>query len=172
MTQSQTGSIHERIVSTFLHYTEVHKKALCTGLGITADQFEAAIPRARDLGIEYGLFITPIYDPPGWWTSEPTDRILALAAVESAKRNIGESERNARVAHARSVALKSARSQELSEGLAYIRLAYNGALGHLRERLPEQAISSELDYVINRVNRAATDGRPFVRKEPVLEAAA
>lgn len=150
-------SIAEKIVWCFEHRaTEAHRSAIERPLGITPEQFEQAIPRARDIGIENGLRITPIYEREGWWTANPTRRIAAIAVLEAAKRNLGEAQRNARVYDEFGGVGTGARFQEAALG---------GSISALRAELPELQVSASADFVLNKVDAAIDRGRGFVEIE-------
>jgi hypothetical protein len=150
-------SIPEKIVVLFEdRVTEAHRSAIERPLGLTEEQFEVAIPRARDLGVKSGLRITPVYDRAGWWTAEPTQRIAASAVHETLKRNAGEAERHARV-YAEFGQLDSFcdwHSKQLNGTIA----AYLGNLGQIE-------VSEEFDYVIKRIDDALASKKGFVERE-------
>jgi hypothetical protein len=157
----------ERIVYLFHHLVfEAHKHAICTPCEMDPDEFDDVIARARDIGAERGLFITPIYEREGWWTSAPSDRILGLAMLETSKRNIGEVARTYRLANARAKHLNTKSSERLAEGAGLVHLAYKGGLSNLREELPEVSIQPESDYVLSRVDSAVVEGKGYVSRDP------
>jgi hypothetical protein len=102
-------STAERIVYEFVHnVTEVHRRAIETTLGITPEQFDEAMPRAKDLAVERpdALRLTPVYRPvgengrftsEGWWTCRPTERLAAIAEYEALLQDLGRKERVLRV---------------------------------------------------------------------------
>jgi hypothetical protein len=150
-------SIAERILYEFEHnVTEVHRRAIETTLGITAQQFDEHIAKARDLGVELDppLRITPIYERDGWWTCRPTERIMAIAVNESLKRNLGEQLRIARV-------LTGTRLAEFSR---YAAAAVEGTLSaYLSEHADLLDVSEWADYVVGAIDNVAP--RLFVRRD-------
>lgn len=118
-------TLAEQIVWLFLErITEAHRDSVILTLRtMTEERFSRAIPEARDLGIRtlkgstgvgvnprtggppFGpdgkvvgpIYLTPIYDRPGWWTARPTRFLVARALEESRKRNEGEQKREARI---------------------------------------------------------------------------
>lgn len=169
---ASTSAHHERIVFAFEHrFTEVRWSRICQQCRLTKEQFESAIATARDTGIAQGLWITPIYEREGWWTCEPTDRILVRAALETSKRNIGEAERNLRVAKARAIALGTDASDRIANGLALVEMSYKGGEASLRDQIPESHITEYADYVLARVDAAQAVDLDYVMRD-ALEAAA
>lgn len=150
-------STAEQIVWLFeKRVTEAHRSAIQQPLEIGTEEFRAAIAQARDLGVESGLRITPIYEREGWWTCEPTQRIAAMAVHETLKRNAGEGQRHARV-YAEFGQLDSFcdwHSKQLEGTLT----AYTGGLGQLE-------VSAEVDYILSRVDVAVAAGRGYVARE-------
>lgn len=169
---ASTAPHHERIVYAFAQrFTEMHWSRVCQQCRLSKEQFESAISTARDIGIEEGLWITPIYEREGWWTCEPTDRILVRAGLETSKRNIGEAERNRRVAKARAAWLGTKSSEKIAEGLAVVDMSYRGGESALRAEIPEAHIAGYADYILDRVDAALEADLDYVLR-PVVEAAA
>lgn len=149
-------SIAEKIVVLFEdRVTEAHRSAIERPLEITSEQFDQAIPGARDLGVKSGLRITPIYERDGWWTSEPTQRIAARAVHETLKRNVGEAQRHARV-YAKFGQLDSFCDWH-GKQLAGTVAAYLDGLGQLE-------VTADSDYVLGRVDTAITASRGYVER--------
>lgn len=147
----------EKIVWFFEHLaSEAHKASACKTIKITELQFEQAIPRARDIGMEDGLRLTPLYEREGWWTGYPTERIAGIAVRESEARHVGESERNARVYES---------FHKVGGITRVVEQTCRGNLYSIEAQLPEIEISSDLDYVIARVDRAIADGKRYVELE-------
>lgn len=142
--------------------TEAHRDQIARALQITPDEFEAAIPRARDLGTEHRIWLTPIYDRPGWWTGYPTDRIVARACVEAGERNIGEALRNRNVAQARAEALGTSTAKQVASGVALVEMAYMGVSRSLQEQVSGVDTSVDFDYVVDRVDAAVAENRRYV----------
>lgn len=142
-------SVAERIVFEFEHnVTETHRRAIETTLGITHEEFDANIGKARDQGVELDppLRITPIYERDGWWTCRPTERISAIAVEESLKRNLGEQLRTARV-------LAGTKLEQFAQYAASgITGTLNAYLDHHSDLLQ---ISEQVDYVIAAIDDAA-----------------
>lgn len=147
----------ERIVYEFEHnVTEVHRRAIETTLGITPEQFDEAIAKARDLGVELNqpLRITPIYERDGWWTCRPTERIMAIAVNESLKRNLGEQLRTARVLT----------GTKLAEFARYAAAGVEGTLSaYLANHADLLEISENVDYIIGAIDD--THPRLFVLRQ-------
>lgn len=136
----------ERIIWLFEdRVTEAHRRAIEKSLEITAEEFDCAIPKARDLGVTKGLRLTPIYERDGWWTAEPTRRLAAIALHEAVKRHLGEAKRNARV---------YAEFGELDAFTKYHDAAAQGTLTAFVANLRELEIAPESDYVLTRVDDA------------------
>ncbi len=141
-----SGTVAECIVGLFHgHVTEIHRKAVQATLKITAEHFDQNIARARDLGVDKGLHITPIYERDGWWTARPTQRIAAIAVHETLKRQLGEAERHARV---------YADFGKLDGFTTWHRAATSGTLTAYLEQLSEVEISAAADYVLTDIDAA------------------
>lgn len=147
----------ERIVYYFTHLaTEAHKDSVAHTVGITPEQFEDAIARARDIGIEDGLRLTPIYEREGWWTGRPTERLAAIALHESVNRNAGEAERNARVYES---------FHEVGGAARIVEQTYMGNLATIRAKVDAIDVSAGADYVLTSIDEAEKQGRRFVEAE-------
>lgn len=156
----------QRIVWLFKHRcTEAHRDQISRALQITPDEFEAAIPRARDIATDHHIWLTPVYERSGWWTGYPTDRILARACVESSERNIGEASRNRSIAQARAEIVGTDTARRIASGVTLVEMAYMGGARSLREQVPEIEVSEDSDYVLDRIDAAAGEDRRFV---PIL----
>lgn len=159
MKRFQRLSHPEKIVYIFEHrVTEAHSSALRQG-GMTEEQFRQAIPAARDLAIERGLYLCPFYDTgmEGWWTARPTQRLAALALQQSMLRNLGEAERNARVF--RALGVVSAPAQNYGTSI-------EASVSYLEAKLAEPlAVSPESDYVYEAVRDAIGRGLGYVPRE-------
>lgn len=149
----------EQIVRLFEHrVTEAHRTAIMVPLHLTDEQFDQAIPRARDIGVDRGLYLTPIYHEgmEGWWTARPTHRIAALALRESMRRNLGEADRNARVYREVGPVGPPARNYGYS---------IESSMAFLEASLSEPLeVSSDSDYVLEAVRGAVAVGRGFVER--------
>lgn len=167
MSQLRGLSIAEKIVWLFEHrVTEAHRSAIERPLNITPEQFDGAIPRARELGTHVGLRITPIYDEgrEGWWTARPTLRLATKAIHESNGRNLGEATRNSLVYRGFGHVEKAA---------TFTEAALAGARSAIENDLPELYVNPRFDYVLERIDEAIARGKGFVPREPlVVEAAA
>lgn len=137
-------SVAERIVYEFQHnVTECHRRAIETTLGITAVEFDQAIPKARDLGADLELRLTPIYERDGWWTCRPTERIMAIAEYETLKRNLGEHLRNARVLA----------GTKLAEFSRYAAAGLEGTVAaYMKNHADLLEISESADYIIGAID--------------------
>lgn len=156
-------SVAEKIVWLFEHrVTEAHRGAIEQPLDLTPEQFDQAIPRARDLGVERGIRLTAIYERDGWWTGYPTQRIAARYIDEASRRNVGEAERNARV---------YAGFGKVGEVAAKADGATHGARAIVLHDLPERLITEGSDYVVERVDLALEARRGYVA-QPVEAAQA
>lgn len=141
-------STAERIVFEFQNnVTECHRRAIEVTLGITSDDFDRCIPRARELAAELDppLRLTPIYERDGWWTSRPTERIMAIAEHEALKRNLAEHTRNARVLSGTKLAEFARYASASLEGTVAAYMAHHAAL---------LEISETADYIIGAVDAA------------------
>jgi hypothetical protein len=153
----------EKIVWFFEHrVSEAHKFSACKTIRITDAQFEQSIPRARDIGIESGLRLTPIYEKDGWWTGYPTERIAAIALRESVERNLGEAERNARVYDS---------FHKVGPSAHIVEQTNRGNFASIEAQLPEVTMAPEFDYVISRVDKAIAEGKRYVELMPLAVAA-
>lgn len=141
-------STAQRIVYEFQHnVTECHRRAIEATLGITPDQFDVAIPHARDTAAELDppLRLTPIYERDGWWTCRPTERIMAIAEYESLKRNTGEHLRNARVLA----------GTKLAEFSRYAAAGLEGTVAaYMQHHAGLLEISADADYIIGAIDDA------------------
>lgn len=154
-------SAAERIAFAFERHTEVHRLGIEFRCELTREQFDAAIPRAREIVAEDGLgFLLPVYDRIGWWTVDPTDRIVAIALHEGVLRNEGEAERMA-------FCLKGHRFADIAEALASNR---RGSTHLVEASLPERDIDIDFDYVIDRIDAAVAERKGYVLRD--IEAAA
>jgi len=152
-------SAAEKIVWLFERkVTEAHRATIELTLHLSEMQFDQAVARARDLGAEQGLYLTPVYEREGWWTCEPTRRIAAIALRESVRRNYGEAERNHRV-------LGDDFGKRITHAAGVVESGLAGSLAIIRE-LPEIRISSGADYVLDRID-AAWPPRLFVSRNGV-----
>ena len=152
-------SVAEKIVWLFTErVTEAHRAAVEMTLGITEEEFTRAIPRARDIGVEEGIWLTPIYEREGWWTARPTRRLAAIAVRESVKRNLGEAQRNARV-------YCSNFGEDIADVVNGVKGGMHG-LDTLVASVPELHISEEADYILDAID-AADDRRPYIYRESV-----
>lgn len=159
-------TIPEKIVWLFEHrVSEAHRSSIEEAFEISAEQFDRAIPTARDLGSERGLRFTPLYERDGWWTAYPTRRIAARAVHEAVTRNLHEAARNARV-------YKS--FGKIERGADFAEAALHGARSVIEGELPELHISSSSDYIVSRVDLAieARSGYVFLEAQLELEEAA
>lgn len=156
-------SAAERIAFAFERHTEVHRAGVELRCELTPEQFDAAIPRAREIVAEDGLgYLVPVYEREGWWTVHPTDRIMAIALHEGVKRNEGEAARNA-------FCFKGhPRFGDIAEALASNR---RGSTHLVEASLPERSIDPKLDYVIERVDAAVAGGKGYVLRESERAAA-
>lgn len=151
----------ERIVFYFTHLaTEAHKGSVAHTMGISLEQFEDSIAKARDIAIEDGLRLTPIYERDGWWSADPTERLAAIALFESVNRNAGEADRNARVYES---------FHRVGTAARIVEQTYQGNLATIRAQVDALKVSASSDYVLTRVDEAAAEGRRFVGRdaEPV-----
>lgn len=152
-------TIPEKIVWLFEHrVTEAHRSAIERPLSLTPEQFDAAIPQARDLGAEMGLRLTPIYDRDGWWTARPTHRIAARALYEAAVRNNGEAERNARVYRG------FGKAGHVGDQAAVVASVIRGTKAQLVTSLPERTLTVDTDYIVTLVDQAIAEGHGYVER--------
>lgn len=157
MNPLQNMTVAEKIVWLFQHrVTEAHRSSIEKPLKIEAEDFDSAIARARDLGVDVGLRITPIYEREGWWTSDPTQRLAAVAVKETLKRNQGEAERHARV---------YAGFGDLDGFTKWDRAALEGRITAFLENLGQVHVTEDVDYVIDRVDGAIERGHGYVERE-------
>ena len=157
-------SIPERIV-WFVRdrgITEAHRSAVEDLLRINRDQWEQSIARARDLAIEDGLALTPIYDRDGWWTVDPSRHTASRALQESAHRNLGEAARNARVL---------ADLEGVSHTALLTEASHIGIRALIESQL-DRDLAVNLDYVVERVDRAIAAGKLIVERERPMRMAA
>ncbi len=165
MTEARSTTLAERIVAQFDNeVTEAHVDAICGRHRISEEQFNRAIPLARDLTHTPGHRLTPIYPSarhrdrarPGWWTIRPTERILVISYWESQKRNIGEQERNARQ----------------YDGLAFLEHFAHHHAGvlegtmalYIKDQADRLNISAESDYIIQAIDEAEAAGKLVVAR--------
>lgn len=152
-------STPEKIVSFFADrgITEAHRAAIEGWAGIDAEQWEQSIATARDIAAEEGFSLTPIYERPGWWTVDPTQHVAAVALYESARRNMGEAERNARVL---------SKLSGVSKAALLVEASHIGTKAVIEKELADDlALSLGLDYVIARVDDAASSGKDYVERK-------
>lgn len=149
----------ERIVAAFETHTELHRSAVQDLAGrLTPEQFDAAIPRAREIVAEEKLGeLIPIYDPgrEGWWTIRPTERLVAISYHEAARR--GEAEW-ARIAFC-------ATRPKFKQIAAHQADGRRGGTYAIEAGLPERMISPEADYVLEAIDGAIARGQGYVARE-------
>lgn len=154
MNPLQGMTVPEKIVWLFeTRVSEAHRSAIEQPLGIGPEEFDRAIARARDLGVERDLRITPVYEREGWWTAYPTQRIAAVAVHETLKRNYGEAERHARV---------YAKFGDLDGFTKWHRSASIGTLTAYLDGLGQLEVSAGADYVLSRVDLAKGARKGYV----------
>jgi hypothetical protein len=113
-------TIPEKIVWIFQQkIRHGHREAIETALKLDPEQYTDAIRHARDLGLagidpktgqpaldkrdksgrtEIGpIYLTQVYERKGWWTCQPTDRIVAIAIEAGRRRNLSEAQREVRL---------------------------------------------------------------------------
>ena len=155
-------SIAEKIVWLFSErVSEAHRAAVEMTLGISEEQFDQAIARARDLGVDSDIWLTPVYEREGWWTARPTRRIVARAERESVQRNLGEAKRNHRV-------FSNFFGERIAHAVGVVEAGLSGCLA-IVDALPEMAISDASDYILNEID-ATPANRPYIYRTPAAVA--
>lgn len=161
------GLTHAEQIVWFFQYrvTEAHRTAIEIPTGLTPEQFDAAIPKARDLGVELGFNLCAIHDEgrEGWWTCRPTVRLAVAYIREAAKRNLGEAERNLRVFDS---------MPSVRKAISAYHSGIQGGDALLSQALSEVDVTEDFDYVLGDVDKAIGAGLGFVKRTEPLAVAA